>query len=807
MKLTLFRIAFRNLPKNRIYTFINLIGLTLGISFAFLIYIYVKHQLSYDNYIPQAENVYRISADYTISGRQHIYANAPRPLGATLVEEYPGIEYSVKMFGYNGLRRHKGLLWYNHNNSGDKYTHSNKAFLADTSFFEVFQLPLIEGDPRTALKAPGSIVLAKSVAQNLFGEGSAIGKQIRLEDNADVEVTGVFEDITTPTHIPFDVLISYQTYFDTQETEQRWYGAHVYTYVRTNPAFKPSDVNDNWQPFFEKYMKETFERLNGTAEIIFQPVTSLYLSQEYIWEPYPHGSKQNVYIFSIVGVFLLIVACFNYTNLSLSLSLIRSKEVGVRKSLGASKSSIRRQFLVESILTSLLASILSISFISVIFPTFNYLIQQNLLFNFIDFPLELIVLFALGLLIGIISGIYPAFYISSFRVSTVLKSIKSVTPKQNVSIRKVLVILQQAISIVLIICTFVVIDQLNFVRDMDTGFEKNDLVLINIRDTIIGNQLTVFEQDLRNISGVVNVSSTNDTPESGINEFSYELENIDGEFTLSSSQSMDVGLNFIETMQMKLLAGRVLTESDDEYRGLIINRFLAEKMGYTPEKAIGARLRFPGGDDQERKVVGVIENIIIGSATVPQQSLTLGYLQEQRMAFLIVRLEEGKQREVLASAQQLWEKYGSSFPFSYSFLDDQLDALLGKEDRLYNLLVFGSLLIIFISCLGIFGLVSYTALQRTKEIGIRKVLGAKSLTLYYVVIRDFLSSFFIAFLLATGLAWLIGSGWLDNFAYRTYFEWNNVLIAGIISIIITLFTLSYHTLQVIQTNPVDSLKE
>ena len=801
MNLNLLKISLRNLLKNRVYTFINLIGLTLGISFAFLIYVYVKHQKSYDKHIPEAENVYRISADFTISGRQHIYSNAPRPMGATLVDEYPGIEHAVKLFGYNGLRTHKGLLW-----NGDQFTHSNNAYVVDTSFFEVFQLPLIEGDPATALKAPGNIVIAKSIAQNLFGDTSAIGKSILLEEGADVVVTGVFEDITKPTHLPFDVLISYQTYFNSNETEQWWYGAHVYTYVRTNSTFKPSDVNDNWQPFFDKYMKETFDDLNGTAEIIFQPITSVYLSEEYIWEPHPHGSAQNVYIFSIVGVFLLIVACFNYTNLSLSLSLIRSKEVGIRKFLGAGINSIRRQFLAESILTSLLAAVLSISFISVIFPTFNYLTQQNLSFSFIDRPTELITLLLLGILIGIISGIYPAFYISSFQVSSVLKSVKIVMPKQHISIRKVLVVLQQVISIVLIICTLVVIDQLNFVREMDTGFTKKDLVFIDVRDSIIRNQLNVFEQDLRNIPEVINVSRSNDTPESGINEFSFEIENADGEFTLSSTQVMDVGLNFTETMEMQLLAGRSFTESDNDYKGVIINRYLAEKMGYTPEKAIGANIRFPDGDDEKRIIVGVVENVILGPATVPQQSLTLGYNRYHR-AFLMVRIEDYNQQETLMTMQKLWEKYGSTFPFNYSFLDDQLDSLLGKEDSLYNLLVAASLLIIFISCLGIFGLVSYTAVQRTKEIGIRKVLGAKSITLFYVVIKEFLSSSFIALLIATGLAWYIGSEWLNNFAYRTQFEWNNVIVAGIISIVITLFTLSYHTLQVIKTNPVESLKE
>ncbi len=786
--------------KDRAYTFINIIGLTLGISFSFLIFLYVSYELSFDDHIDQSENVYRLAADFTLDGHRDIYSNVPRPIGAALVREYPGIKSSVRLVGYNGLQVHEGLIW-----DEEDYVTSKNAFVVDSSFFEVFRLPLIAGDSSTALKEPKSIVISESMANNIFGGETALGKLLKLEEGEEAVVTGIFADIDKPTYLPFDILISYNTYFNYQYAADWWYGAHVYTYVRTTPEFKPSDVNNNWLPFFEKYMKQTFDRLNGTADVIFQPLTSLHLAPEYIWEPYAHGSLQNVYVFIVVGAFLLIVACFNYTNLALSKSLSRAKEVGVRKALGASKQSLSFQFISESVLTALIASLISISFIIAILPTFNQLVGQNLTLNFLDKPLTLLIILCIGVVVGIISGVYPAFHISSLEAAKVLKGGLTDSGSNNLSVRKGLVMFQQVISLSLIICTLVVIDQVVFARHRDIGFDKDNLVLIDLRDEAIRSKIKAFQQDVSNIAGVENVTRMNDTPMSGLNEFSYMVEKANGEFESIPTQLMEVSDNYLETMGIELLSGRTFIEADSNYKSVLINKYQANYLGYTTQEVVGARFRFPE-DDEKRTIIGVVNNFSMGSATDPLKSLTISYYNGGRR-YMGIRVSNQNQAEVIEKIAMLWKSYEPTYPFEYTFMDEQLDSLLGKEDRLYNLLVFGSILIIFVSCLGLFGLVSFTALQRTKEIGIRKVLGANSFKLYYTLIHDFIKLSAMAFVIAAGFSWYFGTMWLDNFAFRTDFDWFNLIIAALASILITLITLSYHAQKVIKANPVDSLKE
>ncbi|MTI40110.1 ABC transporter permease, partial [Fulvivirga lutimaris] len=767
----------------------------------FLIFLYVSYELSFDEHIDEGENVYRLAADFTLDGHKDVYSNVPRPLGAALVSEYPGITSSVRLFGYSGLQVHEGVIW----NKNEDYITAKNAFVVDSSFFQVFRLPLISGDSATALNEPNSIVISETVSRNLFGDQPALGKRVKLQEENEAVVTGVFKDIDKPTYIPFDVLISYNTYFDYNYAEDIWYGAHIYSYVRTTSSFKPADVNDHWQPFYEKYMKETFDILNGEAEIIFQPLTSLHLAPELIWEPYDHGSEQNVYVFVIVGVFLLIVACFNYTNLALSKSLSRAKEVGVRKALGASRQSLSIQFISESIVTALIAAVISISFIIAILPTFNQLVGQELTINFIENPMSLFIIISIGIVVGIISGVYPAFHISSLEAASILKGSTTDKNGSNLTVRKGLVMFQQAISLSLIICTLVVIDQVTFVRQRDIGFDKDNLVLIHLKDEAIRSKIKTFQQEVSEIPEVQNVTRMNDTPMSGLNEFSYQVEQSNGEFQSIPTQLLEVSDNYLETMDIKLLAGRTFIEADTNYRSVLINEYQAAYLGYTPEDVVGARFKFPE-DTEERTIIGVVNNFSMGSATDPLKSLTMSYHNGGRR-YMGIRVQAENQAEAIEKIETLWKSYGPAYPFEYTFMDDELDSLLGKEDRLYNLLVFGSILIIFVSCLGLFGLVSYTALQKTKEIGIRKVLGANSFTLFYTLIQDFIKLLFFAFVIAAIVSWYFGKTWLDNFTFRTDFDWSNVIIAALATILITLFTLSYHAQKVISANPVDSLKE
>ncbi|MBL6448601.1 ABC transporter permease [Fulvivirga sp. 29W222] len=803
MKFNLLKIAIRNMLKDRVYTFINVLGLTLGISFAFLLFLYVSHELSYDQHVSEAENVYRITADFTLDDHQDIFSNVPRPMGETLVREYPGIKASVRLYGYNGLQVHEGLLW----NEQEDYIITRNAFLADSTYFKVFRLPLLEGDTATVLNHANSIVVSKSIAQKLYGTESALGKRVGLEEGREAIITGVFDDFNKPTHLPLDVLISYRTYFSATEDYDSWYGAHVYTYIRTTSTFKPADVNNHWKPFFEKYMKSTFDELNGTAEIILQPLTSLHLAPEYIWEPFPHGSKQNVYVFSLVGIFLLLVAGFNYMNLTLSRSLSRAKEVGVRKALGASRYGLSVQFIVESVTTALIASVISIAFAKAILPVFNQLIGEQLTLNFLTNPLMIIGILLIGICIGFMSGIYPAFHLSSLEAARVLKGGQSKFSQGNLGIRKVLVMVQQVISVSLIISTLVVIDQVNYVRKTNLGFDKDNLVLVDLRDETVRSNIKKFEHDLSSISGVENVTRMNDVPLSGINEFSIMVEKPNGEFESAPTQIIEVSDNYLETMNIELLAGRTFVEADSFFRSILINVYQAELLGYeTAEDAVGARFKFPGEDEEHRTIIGVVNNFRMVSASEPLKSLCIAYYNGGRR-FMGIRIHSKNQSETLQAIEKMWKSYGASYPFQYTFMDEQLDNLLGKEDRLYRLMVFGSALIILVSCLGLFGLVSFTALQRSKEIGIRKVLGATNSTLYFTLVKDFFTLLAAAFIVSVAISWYFGNSWLQNFVLRTNFDWVNLLIAAIVALLITGLTLSYHTQKVIRANPVDSLKE
>lgn len=804
MKFNLLKIAIRNLLKDRVYTFINVLGLTLGVSFAFLIFLYVAHELSYDKHISEAENVYRVAADFTLDDHQDIYSNVPRPMGEALVREYPGIKASVRLFGYNGLQVHEGLLW----NEQEDYIITKNAFLADSTYFKVFRMPLLEGDTATALNHANSIVVSKSIAQKLYGTESALGKRVGLEEGKEAIITGVFDDSNKPTHLPLDVIISYRTYFSAADDFDSWYGAHVYTYIRTTSTFKPADVNNHWQAFFDKYMKSTFDELNGTAEIILQPLTSLHLASEYIWEPYAHGSHQNVQVFAVVGIFLLLVAGFNYMNLALSRSLSRAKEVGVRKALGASRYSLAVQFIVESISTSLIASLIAIAFTKAILPVFNQLTGEQLTLNFLTDPLMIGGILLIGICIGFISGIYPAFHLSSLEAAHVLKGVHTSPSQGNLSIRKALVMAQQVISVSLIISTLVVIDQVNYVRKTDLGFDKDNLVLIDLRDETVRSSIKKFEQDLLSIPGVENVTRMNDVPLSGINEFSFMVEKASGEFESVPTQIIEVSDNYLETLDIELLAGRTFVEADSGYRSILINAYQAKYLGYeTLEDAVGARFKFPGENDEEqRTIIGVVNNFRMVSASEALKSLAITYYNGGRR-FMGIRVSPQSQSETLAAIGKMWESYGATYPFQYTFMDEQLDSLLGKEDRLYKLMVFGSVLIILVSCLGLFGLISFTALQRSKEIGIRKVLGASHLTLYFTLVKDFMVLLAMAFAVSVAISWYFGNNWLQNFVLRTDFDWLNPLIAAIATLLITMLTLSYHAQKVIRANPVDSLKE
>lgn len=791
------KIVFRKLQREINYTLINLMGLTIGISFSFLIYVYVSDQLSFDQHIPNADQIYRVASEFELNGHTDIYANAPRPMGPTLVEEFPGIIAATKIMGYNGNPTHSGYVQVD-----EAYHRVKHLYAADSNFFKVFEIPWLAGTNQ-ALKDPNSAVISKSLAERLFNSTDVIGQTFNVGRYGQVVIKGVFEDHLPATYFRFELLVSYTTFFNSENGEKWWYGGHVMTYLKTTPEFRPENVHQNWRPFYEKHMKSTFDKMNGTAKIILQPLTEIYLWEPYIWEPYPHGNRQYLFVFSIIGIFLLLVAGFNFTNLSLSQSLHFQKEIGVRKILGASRAGLIRYRLLESLLISWAASVLAVSMLVALVPVFSQLTAEPIAIDFQDHPEWMALIFMIGTSCGLLAGVYPAILTSSFRFLDTIG--KGSGPLSKAHLRKLFVLAQQVIAIVLIIGTLVVIDQINFIRNRDLGFDVKNLVIVYMGDKQLKDNFDQIRAALKAMPGIANTAQMGESPKTGLNEFSYMLQHANGNFETHASQTIDVGPDFIETAGLTLLAGRTFTKQDGYYKGVIINEYLASKMGYTAEKALGIKVKFSDDDETGRTVVGVIENFSMSSAKEPMQAMTLGFTPVVHSS-LLLRIENQDPQQVLTQVEALFKEHGSALPFGYSFLDQEMDDLMSMEGRLYHLLILGSLLIMIISSLGLLGLITHQATSRTKEIGIRKVMGADNRQLFWILIEDFVKTYCFALLIGSVLAWYFASGWLSEYAYRVDFQWTNLVIAGVTGFVIVLFTLTAHTLSVIQANPVQSLR-
>lgn len=790
------KIVFRKLQREINYTLINLIGLTIGISFSFLIYDFLRVQLSYDQHIENADQIYRISSDFVINGHRDIYANNPRPLAPMLQQEFPGVLAATKIAGYNGLTIHTGYL-----QTGEKQILSERLFAADSNFLKVFEIPMVSGGS-DALKHPKTAIVSETMAMKLFNSLDVIGEILELENQSRVEITGVFKDYQQPTYFDFEVLVSYTTFFNNPQGEIWWYGSHVMTYIRTVPEFHPDDIYQNWDPFYTKHMKPTFDELNGTAKIIIQPLKELYLWEPYIWEPFPHGNKGELMVFASIGVFLLLVGCFNYMNLTLSQSYQRQNEVGIKKVLGANITQLIKHRVIESLVIGWSASLLAISLLFAFNPVVTSLTMGIPSIEFLERPISILIVFGIGTICGLLSSLYPAVIESRFRWS----HLKKESPKKGpLAIRKLFVLGQQMIAVVLIGGTLIVVDQINYVKDRDLGFEPADLVIIPVKERQLQRNIEAFTNDLRQESGIESLTMMDESPKTGLNEFTYMIQNAAGEFISNPSQTIGIKEDFVETTQLELLAGRGVSKRDDDYTGVIINRFLAEKMGYTPEESIGARLKFGVEDDIERKVIGVVEDFSMSSALIPRQAMTLGY-HPGTLRLLLVRISEGNFQETLARIDEIAQKHGANLPFSYTLFQSEMNDMLKSEYRLYQLLILGSFLIIFIACLGLLGLIAHTVNRRTKEIGMRKVLGADMPDLLWVLVREFVYTYCWAFLMGAVIAWFLTTNWLDGYAYRVTFSWTNLAIAGLAGLLIVFFTLTVNTIRVIQANPVKSLR-
>lgn len=794
--------SFSHLRKNRSYTLLNVLGLSLGIACVFLISLYLRNETSYDRHFANADQVYRLGVEYTFDDKVDQFANAPRPLAKTVHDEFPQVQAHTRIAGVNGFFTHAALL-----KTEEGLVKTEQAFYADSTYFRVFEHNFIAGNPTTALNNPNSLVVSDKLALKLFNSLDVLGRALKIDNQLEVQITGVFSDTDQPTHLPVEALVSW--IHDARPGEnERWLGWHTYSYIRLKETAGIEEVSAGFPALYEKFMKPTFDQVGGTAKILTQPLTSIHLESDLQWEAYSNGNKTTVYVFMTVAIFIVVLISINYTNLATAQALQRFREIGIRKILGSSRKLILFQLVADSFITTLIASLLSLVLILISLPFFSGITGIALETNsvFTD-STNLLLLGALWVLVSIISGIYPAFYISRFQPQNAIQG-QYVTGRSGAAIRKVLVGIQFFIAIALLFATSTVIRQADYVLSKDLGFDRDNTMVVQVRDTSLQKRLESLKNQWLSISGVNDAATTSSFPGEALVQVLLDIKEPDGSYNGTGVEFMEVSPEFPETLGMTVVAGRTFDRSmaTDLTQSLMINEAAAKVLGGV-EQAIGRK--FGVGTDSlgtpiDYEVIGVVKDFHTISLQSSIQPVVISPTEDN--SAILLKIEAQQAGQVLPRLEAEWTRLNSEFPFEYTFLDDGFISLHSKEANLQKLLTYFSVLIVFISCLGLIGLVSYTVKRKARELTIRKVIGSPDRALMQLILNSQLPSILIALVVAIPVAWYVMLQWLGNFAYHTRLQWTQVLVVALIILITALLTMSYHVLKATRINPTKVLR-
>jgi putative ABC transport system permease protein len=799
----LLTVSCRSLLKRKFYSLLNLIGLAISIAFAFLLWLYVKDQGSYDQHYSKADRIYRVNADLNMNGKRDVYGNAPRPAVPNFKADFPEVEDGVRIRGVGGLEIHTGTLEYM-----QKKVQSRQIFLADSTVFNIFEREIIKGNPAKALTEPNSIVLSESLASNLFGEVDPMDKSVSLlSEGVLVKVTGIMKDDPRNTHLPIDALVSWTTITSSREFTQ-WYGAHVYSYILLREGSRIETVEEKIPAFYDKYMKATFEQFNGKATFHFQPLLSIHLAPELTWEAYPHGSKTNIVALSVIIVFLLVFSCINYINLATARATERASEIGIRKMLGSPRRFLIWQFLTESILLAVFSGFFALVIAALLLPWFNMLSKLNLQLSDLVSNPNIVNIGLLSLGIGLLSGIYPAIYLSS------LKSLQSMRGKFTSSsrgeiLRKVLVSSQYFIAATLITSILFIRQQTNYIQNKDIGFDKSNLATLKVPDDTVSVKLIpALIEKLKASTHLAGATSTFYSLDKEANHFTPTLQNEDGTKFQTGADLIEVDYDFVKTIEAELIAGRAFAPgSGAENKYIMINEAAMRKFGWEKNPLAGV---FVGWTEREEDramfhVVGVVKDFNMGVSYHEVNPMIL-FLNPRGGTNLYVRINKGQTAEGIEDIERAWAGFFPNDNLEFNFLDQSLNNLYQKEKDFLNFLEVLSIIILTIASLGIIGLIAFTTALRRKEIAIRKVLGSPLIGIASLLSQKFVTLMLIAHVVAIPVTYSLMKEWLNNFAYRIEINVWPFAIALLTCSLFTIVSLLYHTLAAATSNPVDALK-
>jgi ABC-type antimicrobial peptide transport system permease subunit len=767
------KIAFRNLLKQKVYSLINISGLAVGIAVCILIFLWVQDELSYDRFHENADQLYRVVFEYEANGQILHHWRTPPPLAAGLIETYPEVINATKFHSHEGV-----LVSYE-----EKKFRQTGGF-TDTAFFEIFANFFVKGDPQTVFANPNSVVISERMAAKFFGKADPVNKILRVDNQLDLTVTGVIRNWPGNSYLKFDFLTQFEHleriagYGNVEDWRDWGYNTFLLLSGEANISQLNQKITD--------YMKTIFP---DTRLLYLQPLTHIHL---YSLEG--RGSITFVYIFSLIAVFILIIACVNFMNLTTARSIKRAKEVGLRKVIGASKLSLIRQFFGESILISFIALLLSIGLVELLLPAFNDLSGKTLSLDILAKTRMLPVLIGITLVTGVISGIYPALFLSSFKPVMVLKGSLKIGSS---SLRNALVVFQFSLSILLIICTIIVSDQLNFIRNKRLGFEKNNVVYMPLNNSLV-NQYESFKNELLEHPNILQVTAT--SSKVGISpKWSTDLQKWEGnhEERMIKIALISVDEDFAKTFNLEMASGRFYAKGFADENSMVLNEAAINAMGL--EEPIGKRVW------DESVIVGIVKNFNFRSLHREIGPLALLMVPDWHTQ-IAIKLKAHHIPQALQYIEEVSRKFSPEFPFEYSFLDQEFDEMYRSELRMEEIFYYFTSMAILISCLGLLALAAFAAEQRTKEIGIRKVLGASVSGVLFLLSKSFTRWVIWANVIAWPVAWYVMNQWLQNFAYRIDIGIWTFLLAGALALIIALLTVGYQAIKAAFSNPVEALR-
>ncbi len=804
-----FNVALRNLLKHKFYSLLNVIGLSIGLACFMLISLFVKDELSYDSHFEDADRIHRVDFAATLNGADHIAAAVGAPTALALKTDYPEVE--------DALRYRNSGNWFVKRKGQTETFKEEHVAMADSNFFKFFSLDLVYGDAETALNRPNTLVMDVTTSRKIFGDMNPVGEVLVLDNRTDYEVAGVYEDIPKNTHFHHNMMLSMSSFEWTNN--QNWLSTNFNTYVKLKKGITASELEAKFPgmiqtycaPLIEQFLNMNMEEFRNSGNALgfsLFPLTDIHLNSNKDSDLEANGDIKYVYIFSAVGLFILILACINFMNLSTARSSNRAKEVGVRKAMGARKRQLINQFISEALLISILAFVFAyiISFLAI--PSFNDLAVKELSFSKLLDGSFIFFMLGVTVLVGLLAGSYPAFYMSMFKPVEVLKG-KVRQGIKSGPIRSVLVIFQFAISITMIIGTAIVFDQLSFIQNKKLGYEKDQVLMVNDA-WILRDQVNAYKEEASRNANVINSTIASFTPIGSNNNSDLYFKNA----SAASDESLVINEavvdhDFINTMGIEVSQGRYFSKDFvSDSTAVLINETAVRNFGY--ENPVGSMIYAYGGSQENPvvegyKIIGVIQDFHFKSLRSNIDPLIMHLGQNSGFALFKIQMENSE--ETIAHLETTWEQFAPGQPFEYQFMNQEFNAMYEAENKVGEIFTVFAALTIFIACLGLFGLAAFTAEQKTKEIGIRKTLGASIPSIVNLLSKNFLKLIVVALIIAIPIASIAMNYWLEEFAYRTNLKPSTYIISGIMAIAIAWITISYQSWKAARINPAKSLKD